>query len=400
MKTRTIALCCVMLLTSLWTTACWNRRELNELSIVMAMGIDQTKNGFLITIQMVNAQEIASKGGSGYSTPITVYHAEGDTIFEALRRLTSKIGREVYLSHIRVIVIGEALARKGIAEVLDFLSRDHEIRTDFYMTVARESRAEEVLKILTPEEKIPANKMFSTLEVSQRNWAVVSKVTIDNLLSNILSEGSNPVLTGIQVNGDPEVGRNKQSVEMTDPEVIIQYIGMAAFQKDKLVGWLNEDESKGLNYTLGKVKRTVINVACPQGGKVAVQLIRTDRKIKATVSEGEPTILIELKAEGNIGDVECQLDVTDVKALPEIQKEIEDSIHSKIQAVVNKSQQKLKTDILGLGEALHRDQPKLWKQLKENWQQSFVDLHVDIEVNAKIRRIGTVAEPILKKKEG
>jgi hypothetical protein len=41
MKKRTIAFCCVMLLTSLWTTGCWSRRELNELSIVVAMGIDQ-----------------------------------------------------------------------------------------------------------------------------------------------------------------------------------------------------------------------------------------------------------------------------------------------------------------------------------------------------------------------
>jgi spore germination protein KC len=400
MRRRTIAFCCVILLTTIWTTGCWNRRELDELSIVYAMGIDQTKTGYLLSVQLVNAQEISSKGATGYATPVTVYKVEGDTVFEGLRKLSTKMNRKMYLSHIRVVVLGEALARKGIEDVVDFLSRDHEMRTDFFITVARGRQAEQVLSALTPLEKIPANQMYSALEQSRKSWAVVSGITLDKLLSNLLSEGSSPVLTVIQMNGDPSVGLSKKNVEKTEPDAVIQYVGMAAFQKDKLVGWLNEEESIGLNYMLGKVDSTIVNVACPQGGKLGIELIRTKPKIKVSINQGEPTILIEFRTEGNIGDVECKIDVTDVETLSSIEKKLEDSIRHSIQAAVNKSQKKLKTDIMGFGNAVHRDQPKLWKQLKANWQQSFVDVPVKINVNAKIRRIGTVTEPISKKKEG
>ena len=46
------------------------------------------------------------------------------------------------MSHLRIVVFGEELAREGIAKAIDFLLRDHEIRADFYMLVAREERAQ------------------------------------------------------------------------------------------------------------------------------------------------------------------------------------------------------------------------------------------------------------------
>ncbi|WP_372459302.1 Ger(x)C family spore germination C-terminal domain-containing protein [Alkalihalobacillus deserti] len=33
---------------------------------------------------------------------------------------------------------------------------------------------------------------------------------------------------------------------------------MAVFRENKLIGWLNEQESKGLNYIKGNVQRTFI----------------------------------------------------------------------------------------------------------------------------------------------
>lgn len=118
---------------------------------------------------MLNPSEIAAAstgGGSGYDTPVTTYSTSGEIVFEALRKLTQQVPRKIYLSHIRLIVIGEDVAKEGIYNVLDFLSRDHEMQTNFYIIVSKESKAKDILNVLTSIEKIPANKLYDSTLVS------------------------------------------------------------------------------------------------------------------------------------------------------------------------------------------------------------------------------------------
>ena len=61
-----------------------------------------------------------------------------------------------------------------------------EIRGDFYIIVARETRAKNVLSILTPIEKIPANRMFTTLEMSERSYGhPQTTIQLDQLIIEI-----------------------------------------------------------------------------------------------------------------------------------------------------------------------------------------------------------------------
>lgn len=102
-----------------------------------------------------------------------------EKLLEAL--VTTAAPRKIYLSHMRMVVIGEEVAKDGIGEILAFLSRDHSMRSDFYLVVTRETKAEEALKVPTSIEIIPANKLYSSLEMSEQTWAPTHAVTIDEL---------------------------------------------------------------------------------------------------------------------------------------------------------------------------------------------------------------------------
>lgn len=218
-------------------TGCWNRRELTDLSIATAMGIDKSDDGYLVTAQIINPSEIAAQVPTT-RTAVTSYRTTGATVFEALRKLTKESPRKIYMSHMRTIVFGEDLAKEGIAKTLDFISRDHEFRTDFYILVARGVKATEVLNILTPLEKIPANKIYYSLRMSEKAWAATHAVQLDELISKLVSKGDNPVLTGILIKGDPEKGKKLSNVEQVKPSTLLEIDSLAAFKKDKLVGWL------------------------------------------------------------------------------------------------------------------------------------------------------------------
>lgn len=388
----------VLLILSLVLTGCWDRRELNEIAITLALGIDKVDEEFQLTAQVVVPSEVSMKQSSGRST-VTLFQATGETIFEAFRKMTIDSPRKIYPGHLRMLVIGEELAKAGVGESLDLLSRDWELRSDFYVVVAKDKTAAEILNVTTPIESIPANKMFNTLKTSEENWAVTKGVTLDELLGDFITDGKDAVLTGIQVFGNQEVGSSKQNVESITPAAQIQYDYLAVFRQDKLVGWLNESESKGYNYIIDSVKSTVASISCPEEGKVSIEVINSKSELKGKINKGEPEVNVTIEVEGNVGEVECHIDMKDTKTIDALEKSYEKELKEIVHQTIETLQKQYKSDIFGFGQAIHRSNPKTWKKIKNRWDEEFTELTVNVEVDMKIRDTGTVSNSFLQKLE-
>jgi spore germination protein KC len=287
-----------------------------------------------------------------------------------------------------VLVFSEAIAKEGIAGVMDLSIRDPELRSDFYVMIARHTSAEEILKILTPLEKIPANKLFHSLETSAKAWAPTAIVTMDILFDKLMSEGVSPVLTGITVTGDKELGKKQANVEEIESSATLRYSGLAVFRKDRLVGWLNEEESKGYNYIISDVKSTVGHLICPDGGRLALETIRSHTDVKGRVEDGKPSIDVRIMNEVNIGEVDCMIDIQDPETIKALEAQSEQKTIRIMQKSVEVVQNEFKTDIFGFGQAIYRSDPKAWKQMKENWEQLFVKLKVNYKAETHIRKVG------------
>lgn len=378
------------------TTGCWSRRELNDLSIVTGVAIDKHDHQFRVSVQVVDPAAVASKQGAGDRSPVSVYDATGDTIFEAIRKMTTLTPRKLYFSHLRIFVLGEDLAKDGIRNTLDLLDRDHEVRTDFYIVVARGIKAKDIISVLTPLEKNPATKLYTSLKVSEKAWAPTVSVQLDELISAIMSDGKQPVLTGIQIKGDLDIGKSKENVNVIDTPANLQYQGIAVFKNDRLIGWLNEDESKGFSDLTDRLNSTVIEIACGKSGKMAVEIIRSKSKLKGIVKDGKPEVEVTIRSEANVADVECEVDLSKTETIYKLEKEVEKTIKSNVERTVSKAK-KLKSDIIGFGEAIHRANPDYWKKAKKEWDQQFPSLPVHFKIEVKIRGLGTTGDSFLNK---
>jgi spore germination protein KC len=296
-------------------------------------------------------------------------------------------------------VISEELAEKGLGETLDFLSRDHEVRTDFYVVIAKDTRAENVLKVMTGLEDIPANKLFTSLETSEKAWAPSMAVTLDELVSDIVAEGKQPQLTGLQIIGDEHIGEKPENVQKIDPSTKLKYSGMGVFKNDKLIGWLNESDSKTINYVLGNVKSTIGEIPCPDGkGKVAVEVIRTKADLETKVEKGSPKGMVTIKMEANVGEVQCKkLDLGKTKTIDDLEKKSEIRLKEIIESSITTAQEEYKVDIFGFGEALHRSDPDYWKTVKKEWDEQFAEMAIEVKTEVKILRVGTIGNSPLEK---
>ena len=77
----------VLLILSLVLTGCWDRRELNEIAITLALGIDKVDDRIPINCSSGCTVGSIHEKSSGRST-VTLFQATGETIFEAFRKMT------------------------------------------------------------------------------------------------------------------------------------------------------------------------------------------------------------------------------------------------------------------------------------------------------------------------
>lgn len=376
-------------------SGCWSKRELNELAIAMALGVDKVDDEYEVSIQIVDPSEISSKQPSSGRSPVITYHAKGETVFEAIRKMTTTSPRKPYFSHLQIVVIGEELASEGISQTLDFLARDHEFRNDFDVIVAHETTAKEVVNILTPIEKIPANKMLNSIKVSQKSWGSTLPVNLSELINTLNSNEKSAVLSAIDVHGNQKLGIDQTNVERINTPVTLQYAGLAVFKQDKLIGILTEEESKSFNFLNDKIASTLEIMSCPEQGKLSTEITKSKTTIKGKIENGTPKIRVQVDVKQNVAEVECNINLSEKATIHLINEETAKVIKKKIKQVLVTIQQRYQVDVLGFGEVIHRTDAKEWKKIKDDWPTIFPELEVNVEVKVDTQGLGTMQNSIL-----
>lgn len=394
MKKKTIIISLIFLMLIL--SGCWSKRELSELALVAAFGIDYIDDEFAISVQVIDPSQVSSKQPSGGKSPVVTYHANGKTVFEAVRKILALSPRKLYFAHLQLVVIGEELAKNGLRDTVDFLARDQEIRNDFTLIVSQQATAKDVLNVLTPIEKVPANRMLNSLKVTQDAWGSTLEVDIEDLVTDLGVSNQYFVLSAIEVLGDKSLGIDQTNVDRIETPVKLKFTGLAIFNEDKLVGYMDEYDSKSFNYLNDKIKSTIEIISCPSDGELTTEITQSNTKTKGIVKDGKPIINVSIDIVQNVAEVKCDIDLTELKTIDWINRQTEEHIKKNLDKVLNSLQENYRADILGFGEAIHRTDPKLWKDIKNDWEEIYPGVEVNVKVNANTQGLGTLQNSKLK----
>ncbi|WP_171686487.1 Ger(x)C family spore germination protein [Paenibacillus planticolens] len=378
-------------------TGCWSSHELNSISIVVGMGIDKVGERYKVTIQIVNPSQVSvKKASSSNGNAVVAYEETGMTVPEALSRMSVKASRFLHYSHLRMVVFGEDAARAGISKPLDFLSRNMDMRTDFYFIVAKQAKASDVLNLISVLDPIPANNMYTMLETSDKYWSATGSMNLNRLLQEVGTPGKSPAMTGIEIIGNKNIGKQSANTKYVKPPALFKYSGMAVFNMDRFVGWLDENDTKALNYVQNSVSQSTGYIPCPGSqGNITLQAIRSNSVIHPHLVNGAPEFDVNIGIDGDIADVECTIDLSQASVVDEIEQLNNSKLETIIEQSIAKIQKNFGADIYGFGKTFHKKYPQSWHQIK-NWNEVFQSVKVRVHVKFTIRRIGTIMQPIEK----
>ncbi|WHY79687.1 Ger(x)C family spore germination protein [Neobacillus sp. WH10] len=395
MRKITVVILLVIICSS-FLSACWNQKELTDLAFVMAVGIDKGEDKrFSVSFQIVNPANVnlGQGSGGGQGLPIAVYSSSGDTITEAARNATKQISRRLYYAHTNLVAISEEVAKDGFLNIMDVLDRDPEFRTTTQLVITRGTPANVLVSSLANLDKLPVNKITKEIKATEDMLGENMQITIDDFLSGVVSNGKEPIVNGYKVTGDVEMAGRAGDLLETKTKAILSADGLAVFKKGKLIGWIEHEKARGVIWILDKVKSTAVNVDWGEKKEaITMAPLRTKTKVAVKIKHGKPVIDISIKDEGWITEVNTAIDLTDPNEIEKIDKLVEKEIKRQIMATV-KEAQKMKSDIFGFGEKVHKKDPKLWKKLKGNWDEHFAELEVNVKVDSYSRREGIRTKP-------
>lgn len=381
----------LILLILLFTSGCWNYNELNTLAITTAIAIDLTEdNKYEVSLLIASSKKGQTNSEDAQSSTI-VYSGKGKSISEAMKEINSVISRQIYIGHISVVIISEDIAKKGMLDTLDFLLKYSESTRRFQLAIAKDTKAKNIIKIVTPLETFPAQNVSENIKISSETQAKSSSLLFSQFIYTLLEKGINPIVPTITVKGDIKDGSKDESLQQTTPEAKVKLESIALFQDDKLKSHTSTDESKGINIIRNQINQMYLYLKCDnKSSTINITRLNTDIKVK---DAEKLKFVVKIDSDGTLIENNCNFDLMSNKAINKLEKKAEKELKSLVDKGFKKAR-KSKLDVFGFGNKLYKENPKIFNKYK-NWDKDvFNDIDVDFDINVELKYKGATKKNI------
>lgn len=363
-------------------TGCWNYQELNEYAIVTGMSVDLKDGKYEVSFLIANGNKTEQE-----QAKTSLLSGEGETIYNAIKDISLSSPKELYISHLSVVIISEGVARDGISNLLDYLLREPQSHQNFYLLVSKDTKASNILSILSPLSDYPSQNIASNISNTSKLQGKISDASFNLFMEKYLSTGFEPIMNSVIIVGDIKEGQSADSQDKTKQDAYTKLDTLAIFQKDKFVTWATQEESIGIDLILGEIENFYFNVPCENSFAVTVS---NNYEVKYQIEKDK--IKVKAKAEGTLREVDCKINLENEKEIQKLEKaaakEMREYMVNAIQLAKNN-----RVDIFGFGSKYYKKYPKQYSRIK-NWNNYFITLPIEIETDFKYTRKGSLEQSL------
>ncbi|MBY0205173.1 spore germination protein KC [Paenibacillus intestini] len=377
----------LILCTSL-LTGCWDREEINDVAFVIGIAADKEGDEYRSSLQIAlpgQSGASGSEGGGGGTNGDKPWFILSNTD-RTLRGTTLKgqksLSRRIYYAHRRTILIGEELARDGVAPMLDLFTRYPLNRLSALPVVTR-GEAHKVMDTDAPIEKFPSEMVRELCFLNMRNPR-----SLKTFIDSILDEGVDPFLPIASVSDSVPEGWKGAVTN-------IKLDGLAIFKKDKLVGMMDKAPADALILAMGEANEPEVMIKAPRGkGDMFIKLNENNSSLHPKIVNGKVSVTIQMYAKGVLVDNESDYGDRREKEILNLNEAVHRKIKEDIEEGVRLVQKKFKADIIGIGRSIHRQLPKEWDKIKDRWEVLYPEVQVTVDPHVIIENVGIVNKPI------
>ncbi|MEH7355213.1 Ger(x)C family spore germination protein [Neobacillus drentensis] len=375
-------------------TGCWSQREIEELGLVVGIALDLEKDKSLeealernenrypdkalmtITNQLITSETTGAgkKEGKSQQKAYNNVSESGDAILPVLRNMVLRSDKHLFAQHLKVIVIGEDLARTvNLNQILDFFLRGQEVRPSSIILIAK-NRASKTLESKEPAV-IPALHLIQISKGQERTTKILPPISLGKLSGKLHSESSFLL----------------QNVSTKNGEVKFEGASLIDGRAKKLRGFLNEKDLEGITWVTGKGKGGLVKSLDEKTGQLIIYEIESMKsKIRPHVVGNNISFEVNISSEGRIAENwVVSRKVSENEFLKRAEKVSKKEVERLVKNVLDKTQKEYQADVLGFGDRLRIEYPKVWENVKKDWDQTFSKIPIKYNVKLTITDYGT-----------
>jgi spore germination protein KC len=367
-------------------TGCWSRIEVNDRAFVTMVFVDAVEEdqvdvgiGFPLPNRMAQGKTGSTQGKG---RPFTALYQHAESIGIAIQQIQSNMTRDITWGHIRVLILGEEMAKRGIHSVMEYATRLPNFQTKTYIVVVKGTAKDLALNLVNPVmERFPSEILRELLA----RTTVIDTTVKDMVMADAFGGDGMTALFRME---------KEQSSAEDEPIYWLRNAGAAIFKEGKMVGDFNVQEMRAALWIKGKMEDAVISIDSPTDGKtLSFQIMRSDAQVKTKVNGDRITFRIQVEANDDILASDSTINLQNVEVIEQLQQLLSRDLKERLEHALEKSQQ-MGVDAFGLGHFLAWNHPEKWKKWKPNWHDIYreqVSFEVDAKVNVK--RPGGVIHP-------
>ncbi len=359
-------------------SGCWNYREINDVNIINGAAIDsfEEKDEYVLSVEIVKPL-----AGQDFKLEADVISEKGKSIFDAARNMIAHSGKKGYWPHAKVFIISQDIAKKGVVDVIDFINRDAEVRSDIWLLISQEKTAKQILESSTKLH----STMSAHLEDKLKNKDSVSKfqaIELHQFLKDLAAEGISCTVPLAHIT--------------KEKEAVPTIFGMGVFKEDKLVGDINGIETMNTILIKDELKSGVLIVKNVDNTNTdcTLEIFKTKTKVKPVIKDGNIVMKIDSKLDVGIAEIIGSEDLISEPGRKKLKAEAEETLKIEMLKTIKRVQKDYASDIFGFGNNIYRNMPNEWKKIKGDWDEIFSHLKVDVNVEVNIKGSALTSKPI------
>lgn len=405
MKKRNSFLTVILLVMILFLSGCWDQKEINDRTYVIAIGLDKAENNRIKVTYLIANPEAGTlpQGGGGNEPPTMIVSFIADDYSASIETANTIVSKEITYDILDAIFVSEDFAKDD-----DFIrwtydaAKNIEIRRDTYLVITKEPTLDyfqktkplietrismyfdSILKIGEENGMIPTNsKLLYYFRITEANadlFLATYSTTEHNDKKHFVNDDN--FLAG-QLHVDGNVNKT-------------EFAGSAVFKHGKMIGKLTAEETRTatfLNNTL-HISNLLTTFPDPFNEKFRVTTrISTKAKNKITINlqKGEIYVTVPIVVE-----VLTNHSMVDYYRNPEkreqLKKAIEENLTKKSEDLIKKTQEDFKGEPFGWS-LIARKQFLTNKEYKVfNWMKMYPNMNVNVKFNIRFGNFGRQSE--------
>lgn len=417
-------------------SASYTSDSVDNISYVIALAVDENEGekNLQVTFEFMDTSTFSSEGSSESKSAI-IDTINATSINSAINLLNAYIGKQVNLSHCKVIVFSDKLAQKGISAEVSELMNNIQVRPSTNIIICKGNALEYIQNSTSQLEKI-LTKYYDIFPNSSEYTGYTSNIMIGEFYNYLTTKecgnlailgGLNPTISSSNSSGNPsnsstdgsssgdssegssssenssekEKPKEKPDNSTTLSQMIsgnapilgergTVNIGLAVMKDGIYIGDLTAEDTLCHTLISGEVNSFLLTINNTKiyENYLDIELFENmSPKISVEIENNNPKININIKLIGRISGIKDGINYSDEPSnldLDKISRAAEDTVKRCITDYLNKTSTEFKCDIDYFYNYAKRRFITVQDWKNYDWSSKYTNSKFDVNVEAKV----------------